>query len=563
MPGDELTGRAMAAGGSGEPARAGDEALDSANALDSGEAGGAARRRWTMPGRPAGGADRRRGVSSSTRTWLAIFAGSFGLFLVRFLVPTPVAQADNRDGPRLLCGLGLGPVTGGHPLFFRYAYFEYVTRPYCSGRAPYPSSELVPLEIGRLLTPVFGLRGALNMIAVGILICALASVGIASLAVGLRIRLWARLLVAAVIWVVLADAALFDTFAGPFSEPVALVGLVLVAAGVLYLRRDWRSTLIGLALAGTGGFLAILSKEQYLILAAPICVTLVLASAAPGRWYRLRRFRTREATASLMVAAFLGVLTAGYIGWDFTSHYGQRLHYIQAVDMIFTDIVTNRATAPAQLRSLGLPVSWARYAGRYYWEVGSVRTSPDFSRYESHLGDGTIAKYLLTHPGSIISIGQSAAEQAQLVRDNVLGDYPVSAGYRPGHTESRVVVFTSLMQRLPRWLGLLWYAPLWAAMAAIAIMALARSRRLPWHRDGAVLVLCMIGCAMAAFIPPAYFAGISTTRHMVGTNLATVLALTVAVALAASMAYQAIRRAPTRSAEQPSAAPPELAKRSS
>jgi len=502
-------------------------------------------------------------VRGSGRTWLLIFSASLGLFLLRFLVPTPVAQADNRDGPRLLCGLGLGPVTGGHPLFFRYAYFEYVTQASCGSRAPYPSSELVPLEIGRVLTPIFGLRGALNMIAVGVLICALASVGIASLAVGLRVRVWAQLLVAAVVWVIMADAAFFDTYGGPFSEPVALVGLLLVAAGIVYLGRGWRSTLIGLALAGTGGFFAILSKEQYLILAAPICLTLVLASAEPGRWYRLRRFRTREVTASLMVATLLAVLTVGYIGWDVTSHYGKRLHYIQAVDMIFSDVVTRRAMAPVQLRSLGLPVSWARYAGRYYWEDGSVRTAPDFSRYEGHLGDATIARYLLTHPGTIVSIGQAAAEQAQLVRDNVLGDYPVSAGYPPGHIESRVVVFTALMQRLPRWLGLLWYLPLWSALAAVAIVALARTRRLPWHRDGAVLVLCMIGCAVVAFIPPAYFAGISTTRHAVGTNLATALACTVAIGLAVSMIYQAIRRPSPPPVVRPSAAARELAKRGS
>ena len=92
-------------------------------------------------------------------------------------MPTPVGQADNRDGPRLMCGLGLGPVTGHHPRFFRFAYFEYVTRQSCAGRVPYPSSELVPLEIGRLLTPVLGLSGDLNLIAVGVLWCALASVG--------------------------------------------------------------------------------------------------------------------------------------------------------------------------------------------------------------------------------------------------------------------------------------------------------------------------------------------------------------------------------------------------
>ena len=74
-----------------------------------------------------------------TGRWLSIFGGSLGALLIRFLVPTPVGQADNRDGPRLTCGLGLGPITGHHPRFYRFAYFEYVTRRSCEGRIPYPS----------------------------------------------------------------------------------------------------------------------------------------------------------------------------------------------------------------------------------------------------------------------------------------------------------------------------------------------------------------------------------------------------------------------------------------
>jgi hypothetical protein len=494
------------------------------------------------PGLPAG----------AWRTWLLIFAASFGLLLIRFLVPTPVAQADNRDGPRLLCGLGLGPVTGGHPRFFRFAYFTYVDRASCDGRAPYPSSQLVLLESSRVLTKVFGLPGSLNMIALGALTCAIASVGIASLATGLRVRLWARVLVAALAWLVIADSAFFDVFAGPFSEPSVLVGLLLVAAGVLYLGRGWRSTVFGLVLAGSGGFLAILAKEQYLILAVPICLTLVLASAAPGGWRRLRRFRTREASAALLVAVLLGMLASGYVAWDFTSHYGKRLHYIQAVDMIFTDIVTKKATAPAQLRALGLPVSWAKYAGRYYWDVGSVRTDPDFSRYSGRLGDGMIVRYLVTHPGSIVSVGQQAAIYAQVTRVTQLGDYAPSAGHPPGTVESRVVVFTWLMHRLPSRLGLWLYVPVWLALSAIAIGALCMTRRRqPWHRDAAVLVLCMTACAAAAFIPPAYFAGISTTRHMVGANLASALACIVGVGLAISMVRQLV----TRTHGQPAADP--------
>jgi len=54
----------------------------------------------------------------------------------------------------------------------------------------------------------------------------------------------------------------------------------------------------------------------------------------------------------------------------------------------------------------------------------------------------------------------------------------------------------------------------------------------------------MTGCAIVAFIPPAYFAGVSTTRHMVGTNLATALALLISLALAVSLIYHALAREP-------------------
>lgn len=504
-------------------------------------------------------------VSGPAARWLSIFGVSVGLFIVRFLVPVPVGQADNRDGPRLMCGrgLGLGPVVpAGDPRYFRYAYFQYAPSPSCAHLPTYPSSEVVPLEVARLLTPLLRLPGTLNLIAVGVLMCVLASVGIASLATGLRLPLWAQLLVAAALWLIMADAAFFDVFAGPFSEPAALIGLLLVAAGVVYLGRGWRATLRGLALAGPGGFLVILSKEQYLILVVPICLTLVLASAdrtqAGGK--ALRRYRTRQTGAALTVAALLVVLAAGYWYWDDTSPYAARLHHEQAVDMIFEDIVNGHDNAAADLHALGLPASWAKYAGDYYWKNVSVRIDPLYRRYESKLTDGNIARFLLTHPGRIISIGQQAAIFAQQYRITSLGDYPPSAGRPPGAVDSRVVVLTWLVHRLPARLGLYWLLPLWAAMAAVAAVALGRRRGEAWHRDGAVLVLCMTACAVVAFIPPAYFAGISTTRHMVGMNLATALAFPVTIALAVSMIRRAV--APPRRRPGTPAAPavPELAK---
>ena len=520
MPGDELAMHTTAGIAEPQPGKG----------LPPGSAG-------RLPGRPLA-----RLVPPSAGRWLAFFGAALTLLLVRFLVPTPLGQADNRDGPRLMCGLGMEPVTGHHPRFFRFAYFEYRLSPACGAHHPYPSSALLPLEVGRLLTPLFGLPGNLNLIAVGVLYCVLAAIAVATLATGLRIRWWAQLLVAAACWLAIADSAFFDVFGGPFSEPAALVGLMLVAAGVLYLGRDWRATVSGLALAGTGGFLAILSKEQYLVVAAPVCITLALATASRGPWRGLQRFRGRQAAAGLLVAAALAVLTAGYWTWDYTSSYGQRLHHIQAVDMIFTDIVTDQSSAPARLRALGLPASWATYAGDYYWDTRSVRFSPLYTRYEGKLTDGNIAHYLLSHPGTVVSVGQHAAESAQQFRITTLGDYPVSAGHPKGAYESRMAVLTWLARLLPPRLGLWLYLPLWLVMTALAALGLRVGRPRPWHRDAAALVLCMTGCAVVAFVPPAYFAGISTTRHLVGMNLSTALALIVSVLLAVSLLQQAVSR---------------------
>jgi hypothetical protein len=451
-----------------------------------------------------------------------------------------------------MCGrpLGMAPAFNHiYPRFFRFAYFRYATSATCKGHLPYPTSELVPLLIARVLTPVFGLPGQLNLIALGILMCALASVGIASLAVGLRIRLWAQVLLAVCIWVIMADAAFFDVFASPFEEPAMLVGLLLIAAGLVYLGRGKREATLGLALVFVGGFLAIVSKEQYLVLAVPVCPAIILASLAHdsrGTKWR-QRLRTRQVAAATAVAAVLAVMAGGYGIWDATSHYGQRLHHIQAVDMIFEDIVNGHDNASADLRALGLPQSWARYAGHYYWDTGSVRNNPLYTRYEAKLTDSNIAHFLLTHPGRIAGIGQQAAVQAQVFRVTELGTYAPNAHHRPGAYESRVIVVTWLMHQLPKNLGLYGLLPLWLVMAGIAVIALRRKRRLPWNRDGAIVVLCLTGCAILAFVPPAFFEGISTTRHMVGMNLATWLSIPLSAGLAVSIIAQGVtgrRQAP-------------------
>jgi hypothetical protein len=491
--------------------------------------------------------------------WLSVFSVSQALFLIRFLIPTPVGRADNRDGPRLMCGaLGLKPVVPhGYSPYYGYAYFQYV--PGHCGRSPYVTSELAPLILARVLTPVLALRGTLSLVALGVIMCVIASVAIASLATGLRIRPWAQVLVAAAIWLIVADSAFFDVFASPYSEPAAIVGLLLVAAGLLYLGRDRRASLRGLALAGTGGFLTVLAKEQYVFLAVPICLTLILASTRRDDGPGLSRLRTRQVATAAAVAGVLAVTAAAYQVWNAHSPYGIRTQPMRAVDTIFEHIVSpGDKTKAADLRALGLPTSWSKYAGTFYWGPRSVRTNPLYHRYEPKLTDSHLALYFLSHPGRAISVGNQAATEGLRVRVTYIGDYSLQAGRPLGAVDSRELAFTWLAQRLPPPFGLLWLVLLWLTTASVALIALRR-RRMPWHRDGAVVVLCMTGCAVMAFIPPAYFDGIESARHMAVMSLCLALAFSMTVALAASMIYHGVRRGPSRIATKAASSSPELA----
>jgi hypothetical protein len=482
---------------------------------------------------------RQPDVREFSRRWLAIFAGSLALFVVRFLVPSPVGMADNGDGPRLMCGLGVAPVTGGHVRYDAYAYFVFDPSPACGNAGLYASSEHVLLDAARWLTPVLALPGTVNLIALGLVICALQAAGIASLACGLRFSLRATIVIAFGLWLALADAAFFDTYASPYSEGATLTGLLLVCAGVLYLGRGPLALAFGLLLEGVGGYLTIFSKEQYLPLVLPIGVVIVVASAsaAPVGW---RRFLTARTAAAGAVAGLLIVGTVAYVHQDATSPFATALHQEQVVDVIFDDIVNGHDNAAADLHALGLPASWASYAGDGFWAPHSVYHDPLYPEYTSRLTDANLARFLLTHPMALLKVGQQAADDALVLRVNYLGSYAPSAGQPEAAIENRVTVLESIVQAIPTGLGLLWLLPLWAAMAAVAVWALRRRHRARWQRDSAYAVLLLVGCAVAGFIPAAYFAGVETTRHMLGTNLATALAFILSATLTGSMVRRSI-----------------------
>jgi hypothetical protein len=496
-----------------------------------------------QPGRgaaPAGPAAERGGSRAQfSLHWVMIFSGSLGLFLLRFLVPSPVGLADNGDGPRVMCGLGVAPVTGGHVRYDAYAYFRYALSPgACAHAGVYDSSQHLLVAAARWLTPVLGLSGMVSLIALGVLMCLLASAGIAALACGLAPALRSRLVVAGALWLVMADAAFFDTYASPYSEGATLIGLLLLAAGLIYLGRGGWASVAGFVLAGSGGYLTILSKEQYLPLAAPICVGVLLAAVARDRRRGPGRVLTRRMAAAVLAIGIIGAASVAYAQQDASSPYTRQLHQEQVVDVIFGDIANQPGATPFDartLRALGLPDAWAEYSGNTFWSKHSVYDSVLYPQFADKLTDTNLAHYLLTHPVEAVQVAQHAAAAALQLRVNYLGSYAPGSNLPPGTLENRVGIVSSIVGVIPAQLGLFWLIPLWAAMLGLAVVVLRHPRKVRWHHDAAVAVICLTGCAIAAFIPAAFFAGIEPTRHMMGMNMATALAFAFSATLLASL----------------------------
>jgi hypothetical protein len=477
---------------------------------------------------------------------LSIFGGSMALFLLRFLVPSPVGMADDGDGPRLMCGLGVVPVTGGSERYDGFAFFRYALSPAtCAHATQYSSSEHLLLVAAKWLTPVLGLQGAVSLIALGILTCALASAGIAALACGLAPALRSRLVVAGALWLIMADSVWFDTYASPYSEGATLTGLLLVTAGLVYLGRGRLASAAGIALAGAGGYLVVLSKEEYVALIVPVSAGLLLAALARDGRRGIRRLLTGRMAAAVLAAALLLAGAAAFAQRDAASPYTKLLHQEQVVDVIFTDIIPRGITvhdAKDSLHALGLPGSWQKYAGHNFWSKPTVYANPLYARYADRLTDTNLARYLITHPLKTMQVAQSSAVDAMDLRVNYLGSYAPGAQRPPGTLENRVGIVSSIIGVIPTQLGLFWLIPLWAVMLALSVVTLRRPKVASWHHDAAVATIALTGCAMAAFVPAAFFDGIETTRHMLGMNMATALAFAVCFTLLASLLRRGLRQ---------------------
>ncbi|MFI1162077.1 hypothetical protein ACH4UM_00340 [Streptomyces sp. NPDC020801] len=445
------------------------------------------------------------------------------------------------------------PATHGHPRFQSYVLPELQpAAATCHAQViPYWTSQTLLLDLARPLTRLLHLRGAVNLLAVGLICCVIASAAIACLVVAVRAGVAVRVAAAAVTWLIVADSAYFDYFASPLGEGTGVLGILLVCAGIPLLGRGLRTGLPGLVLVGSGGMLAVGAKTQLLVLAAPIVLVLLLRTVALGR----TRGRLVKRLAPRSLGAVAAVCVIAVAGLSYRSHKTYDTYVrMNPVDTIFSGIVDGRHDTRADLAFLGLPPQWAKYAGTNWWTNNQAFSrDPFYRRYESKLTLTNTCRFWVTHPGRTVAVLQARAQQLLGMRPTYLGSYMPSAHLPPGAQEHRLELVSSAARSV-RTAGLFLLVPAWTVTAWCGVRCLRRGRRPGGrHLDRSLgtVVLFLEVCAVSQFVMAALGEAMENEKHMVFAAFCTLMLCPVLLVAAArnSRAAQApllLRRAIAR-----------------
>jgi hypothetical protein len=315
-----------------------------------------------------------------------------------------------------------------------------------------------------------------------------------------------KLIVAAGLLLVVGDSAFFGYFAAVLGEGAAFLGLLLVAGGLLLTAREGRWSYVGMAVTFVGGVLAVNAKVQTLAILPILALAVLLVR--PGTLRGARRW----ASAALVVGA-LGAVTlyaqqsvepAVAPDGTLAARPGDDSREINVFNSIFLNIVDGRHDTQADLADLGLPPSFAQYAGNGWWHPHPATMDPLYSQYRDRMSRRNVVTYFATHPGRTLEVLDRAATDQLTARPGYLGSFDQDAGFPPHAQEYRVPV-VSWLTGLIAPLGLFALTPIWLFVLVRAWL----QRRSP---VGVVLAF-LLAVSLTQFGTAALGDGIEGVKH--------------------------------------------------
>ncbi|MGW5715488.1 glycan biosynthesis hexose transferase WsfD [Amycolatopsis sp. NPDC003865] len=457
-------------------------------------------------------------LGAEARLGIGVFGASLLLFVVRFLVPRPIAMSNNGDGGRVLCGAGITWKGLPEP-FVHLAYTVAPGAPPCRPTYLLTQSWLAEASVG--LARLAGFPATLSLVVLGLLSSTIAAAAITAIVLGLPYPRRVRLAVAAGLLLVVADSAFFGYFAAILGEGAAFLGLLLIAGGLLLTAREGRWSYAGMAVTFAGGVLAVNAKVQTLIILPILALAVLLVR--PGALRGAKRW-----AAAALVIGGLGAVTlfaqqsvepALAPDGTYSAFPGDDSREINMFNSIFLNIVDGRHDTQADLAALGLPPSFAQYAGNGWWHPHPATMDPRYPSYRDKMTRENVLGYFASHPGRTLEVLDRAATDQLTARPGYLGSFDQEAGFAPHAQEYRVPVVSWLTGLLSP-LGLFALGPIWLFVLVRAWL----QRRGP---VGVVLAF-LLAVSLTQFGTAALGDGIEGVKHQSVALFTLLLALVLA-----------------------------------
>jgi len=472
-----------------------------------------------------GGRDRRNATESRTRrlnpfrspalSSILIGVIAWLLTMLRTLWPTVTGLADNGDGQRYVCQLGLVPSDPTVPRAWSFAILDWMPGA-VKDCVTYPSSQVWLLRANRWLTEALGGTPGhvdLRWTILGYTLVAGFLVGAFAFAV--RRGALSRALLAGGFWLVLTDPTWANYAGSNFGEFPGILGVGIISVGAVLVGTSGVKQYVGLALLGVGALLAVTSKTQGITLLVPLavfllCLTLRWRPPKDGsRWWH--PVRLAGAGAGRILGIGLAAALILPVGWMLANN-PKEFQAINPWEVISVGIMGNSDDPAKDLREMGLPDELAKYAGDSVWEKDSIMQTPEWNRYKHLMTYEVAARFLLAHPDRAWAIAQKAAVDFWNARPGYLGSYTSDSGHAP---QSMDISPVAEFSRALKWGGLPLLALVWIALAVIGVRLIVRSTPGSPRRAFASAALLMVSFAIVQFFTAAFGEAIENTKHMV------------------------------------------------
>lgn len=488
-------------------------------------------------------------VSGPGRTRAAVAAAvglvTTAIVLAQLFVSGTVGLADNGDGRRLVCRLGLviGPESSQQGFESDYGPTEPCTD---DDAFRYTTSWRPLLRLAYWATRQVTGDPSFDMAVMAVIGAVLLGLGAAALYLALPGTTGARVPLVALVAVAVSDIGFVTYLNSGYTDQAGFIGLLWVCAGVvgLVVHRTWPWLLVATAAVLFTGT----AKTALITVVPAVAIALLLSRRhwirrpAPGRWAV-----PRLGIAVVVMLAVVGALVA-----QTARNQGDGLSNGNKFNVLFYTLLEESDDPEADLRELGLPTDLARFAGVSAWQTDTPWGDPDIVQNASVIFSWrTYAEFFARHPDRFLELVPRSFDAVADARVDYLANLPGEPGGDPPLAERPSPVFWAV-GLLPQGWPVPAIAFVWLGAAVLGVRW-ARSRD-PIRAARGVLAVLLTAYAVGQSVLALSDGFYELAKHNIHAAFATGLLLAVLLEAAVRTGVAAVRR--RRAAPREGEAPP-------